>query len=240
MKLCQQQMTPVCLLFLALILFAALPAYSQHGSLGIDLGETSDRFGAQPRTTTGEVDIEGQGILFKRVSPAGDPNIVIGGELQLPVDTSTHAPEFAAFVGPEFNLGSHFVLGFHVQVRKIYPPTSDVNQFFFPRYKMLVLEIPAVAEYKFGPGNNAFLRVQASPEFAPHYNQSSSGPSPFPGPTIDHAYTLRGSVGYNFTHWYAKVNYETRYFKFSNNLGNPNNLANWRSDKASAGVGVRF
>ena len=106
-------------------------------------------------------------IVFNRANTPGDPNIVVGGEAQLPVDTSTHAPEFAGFVGPEFNIGKHFILGFHAQVRKIYPPTSDVNGLFFPRYKMLLLEIPAVAEYHFGSSGHAFIRAQVSPEFAP-------------------------------------------------------------------------
>ena len=240
MKLCTKQIVRVFLFFLALFIVTSHRAYSQRSSFGIDLGETTDRFGALARTTTGEADIEGSVIVLNRANSPGDPNVVAGGEAQLPVDTSTHAPEFAGFVGPEFNIGKHFMLGFHAQVRKIYPPTSDVNGFFFPRYKMLLLEIPAVAEYRFGSSGHAFIRAQVSPEFAPHYNQSSSGPSAFPGPSFDHAYTIRASAGYTFGRWYAKANYETRYFKFATNLGNPNNLNNWRSDKASAGIGVAF
>jgi hypothetical protein len=240
MKLCKKQIASALLFFFALFFLPALPAYSQRSTFGIDLGETTDRFGALARTTTGEADIEGKVVIFNRASNQGDPNIVVGGEAQLPVDTSTHAPEVAAFAGPEFNLGNHLVLGFHAQVRKLYPPTSDVNGLFFPRYKMLLFEIPAVVEYKFGTGGHAFIQGQISPEFAPHYTRSSSGTSPFPGPTLDHGYDARASVGYRFGRWYLKANYETRFFKFATNLGNPNNLANWRTDKASAGLGVVF
>jgi hypothetical protein len=246
MKRCKMQMIRVCFFSLAIFLLTALPSYGQQAfgqqrsTFGIDLGQTSDRFGALPRTTTGEADVEGKFIVLQHASSQGDPNIVAGGEILLPVDTSTHASEFAAYAGPEFLIGSHLMLGFHAQVRKIYPPNSDVNGLFFNRYKMLLLELPAVLEYRFGSARHAFIQGQVSPVFAPHYTASSAGASQFPHPSLDHAYTIRGSVGYTFGRWYAKASYETRYLKFSNNLGNPMNLNSWRSDKASGGIGVVF
>jgi len=34
--------------------------------------------------------------------------------------------------------------------------------------------------------------------------------------------------------------YETRYFSFIENAGNPNNLYNWKSNLAAGGVGFSF
>jgi hypothetical protein len=62
-----------------------------------------------------------------------------------------------------------------------------------------------------------------------------------PHPSFDHGYTFRGSVGYTFGKWwYVKGSYETRYFKFADNLGNPSSLYNWKSNLITGGVGLRF
>ncbi len=222
------------------IFLAAVPAHSQRGTFGIDIGQTTDRFGALPRTTALVGDIEGQFVVLERASKEGDPNIVAGGEIRLPADTSSHANEFAAFAGPDFHLGNHFILGIHAQARKIYQPTSFTDGQFFTRYKMLFLELPVVAEYRFGALKRGFVQAQGSWEFSPHFTNPKTGAPAFPHPNLDHGYFLRGSAGYTFGHWYLKASYESRFFKFQQNLGNPNNLNNWRTDRVTGGVGFAF
>ena len=243
MKLRLKLSARLCLLFLTVFFMTKLPAYCQRVTFGLDAGETADRFGGLARTTTAELGLDGQWLVRQGNHKEGMFDLVVGGEIRLPTNTTDHANEFAAYAGPIFWAGSHFSVGFHAQVHKIYLPPSDVNGAFFPRNKMLLLELPAVLEYRFGASGaarHAFVQAQIAPEFAPHYTAPSSGPSPFPNPQLDHGYFIRGSAGYTFGKWYAKATYETRYFKFSKELGNPNNLYNWRTDLASGGIGVIF
>jgi hypothetical protein len=241
MKLGKSQLVRVCVLLAAALLFVALPASAQvgqHGMFGLDFGETSDRFGALPKTTAALGEVSGQfTVLSPNSIKEGWPSLVAGGEVRFPSDTSNHATEFAVFVGPMFRINPALSLGFRGQVRKIYLPSSTVDGQIFDRYKMELLELPLVVQYKFGPDHRAFFEAQGVPEFTPRFR----GASILPSPNLDHAYSIRGTVGYNFGKWYARASYETRYFKFTNvNLGNPNGLYNWRSDNATAGVGLVF
>jgi len=240
MKLCQKLTARLCLLFLAVLFLTKLPAHAQRVTLGFDAGETTDRFGALPRATTPELGFDGEWLIRQGNHKEGMFDLVTGGEIRLPADTAAHAPEFAAYAGPIWWAGSHFSIGFHAQVRKVYLPTSEINGVFFARNRMLLLELPAVLQYRFGGGLRAFVQAQIAPEFAPHYYSPSTGPTGFPNPQLDHGYFFRGSAGYNFGKWYAKATYENRFFKFSNEVGNYENLYNWRTDLASVGVGVRF
>ena len=240
MKPCSKLTARLSLLFFTLFFLTTLPAYCQRVTLGIDAGETSDRFGGLARATTAEGIIDGQWVVIQPNHKQGFPDIVVGGEIRLPANTSAHAPELAAYAGPIFWAGSHLSLGFHAQVRKIYLPTSNLSGVFFARDKMMLLELPAVLEYRFGAARHAFLQAQVSPEFSPHFTQPSSGPTPFPHPSLDHGYFIRGTAGYTFGKWYAKATYESRYFKFSPVLGNFNDLYNWRTNLVTGGVGFVF
>jgi hypothetical protein len=241
MPRCPKLIAHVCLLFLAVISLTKLPAYAQRGTIDIEAGQTSDKFGGLARTTAAEVGIDGEGIVIQGNHKDGMPDIVAGGEIRLPADTSAHAPEFAAYAGPMFWAGSHFRIGFHAQVRKIYRPTSEVNGVFFTRDRMMLLELPAVLECRFGgAARHAFIEGQISPEFSPHYTAPSGGPATVPNPTLDHGYSIRGSAGFTFGKWYAKATYATRYFKFAPVTQNPYNLYNWRTDFVTGGVGIVF
>jgi hypothetical protein len=225
---------------ITLLFLAAIPAYSQRATLGIDLGQTSDKFGGLARSTAVEGDIEGKFAVFARTDEKGAPSIVAGGEAQLPADTSSHATEFAGYIGPEFWFSDHFSAGFHAQIRKAYLPTSEVNNLFFNRYKMVLFEIPLVLEYRSSSAEkHVFVQAQITPEFSPRLQATSDNMSS-PRPNLDHGYMIRGSAGYTFGRWYVKANYETRYFKFLNNTGNPNGLYNWRKDLVTGGVGFVF
>jgi hypothetical protein len=245
MKLCKAQFVRVCLLLAAALFLIVLPASAQlgqHGMLGLDFGETTDRFGALPRSTAAIGDVSGQ---FTVLSPSGIkegwPSLVAGGEIRFPSDTSNHATEFAVFAGLMFRVNPNLSVGFHGQVRKIYLPSSTVDGQIFSRDKMELLETPLVIQYKFGPERRAFVEAQGFPGFTPRFRPPSTGDTGLPSPDLDHSYSIRGTVGYNFGKWYARASYETRYFKFTdNNLGNPNGLYNWRSDNATAGVGLVF
>jgi len=242
MNLCKP---PIVALFLLALCFAPL-AHSQQPqpapdrvNLDIDVGQTSDKFGGLARTTSVEAGIEGKVVILEHASK-GDPNIVAGGEILAPGDTSSHAPELALFGGPEFYFSSHITAGIHVQLRKLYTPSrEEPNNLFFSRYKMTLLELPVVLNFKFGPRNRVFLQAQGSPEFSPHYTNPSQTPA-FPHPNLDHGYALRGSFGYNFGRWYAKATYQTRYFRFISNSNNPLGLYNWRTDQILGGVGLNF
>jgi len=239
MNLGRKQLVLIYILIIP-ILLAAVPAFGQRATFGIDVGQTSDRFGALPRNSALVGDIEGEVVVLERASKQGDPNIVAGGEIRLPADTSAHANEFAGFAGADFHLGDRFILGIHVQARKIYQPTSFTDGQFFTRYKMLFLEIPVVAEYRFGALKRGFVQVQGSWEFSPRFGDPKTGTPVYPHPTFDHGYFVRGSAGYTFGRWYAKATYESRFLKFQQDLGNPNNLNNWRTDRATGGVGFSF
>jgi len=239
MNLCHFRVPKSPILFLALILLASLPALSQRGTLGIDVGQTTDRFGSLSSASAVEGILNGKFTVLQGSGKQGDPSLVAGGEFRFPEDTSTHARELAGFVGPEFHFGN-LMLGFHGQARKIYLPTSQVNGFTFVRNNQLFLELPAVAEYKFGQDRRAFVRAEGIWEFNPRYSNTNNGTSAFPNPHLDHGYSLRGTAGYNFPHWYLRASYESRYFKYGQHIGNPEGLDNWRSDLISGGIGFVF
>jgi hypothetical protein len=233
MRRCKTQLVRVCL-----FLIAASPAYCQRSTFGIDVGQTSDKFGGLNRVSGLEADIEGQVTVLHSNPKKGGPGIVVGGEIRLPTDTANHAKEFAIFGGPHFQ-AHNFSFGFDAQVRKIYLPTANVNNQFFVRDKMELLELPLFVRYSFGSAQRAFIQVQGAPEFTPRFRSNGSTVQ-LPNPNFDHGYFIRGSAGYIFGKWYAKATYETRYFKFLSNPNNPLNLYNWRSDLITGGVGFVF
>jgi len=235
MNLCKTHVIPLCF-----FLLATVPAYCQRGTIGIDVGQTSDKFGGSARNTDLVGDLNGQLVVVQGSEKEGNPNVVVGGEMRFPSNTQNHASEYALFGGVMFGAHSAFSAGFHVQVRKILVPPSTENGETLNRDNMELLELPLVVHYRFGPGRNAFVEAQGAPEFKPHFKASSAGASPLPNPNFDYGYTLRGSVGYIFGKWYARGNYETRYFKFTQSSGNPNGLYNWRTDAITGGVGFVF
>jgi len=239
MRLCKTHFILICLLFLA-----AVPAYCQRGTIGLDVGQTSDKFGGLKAVNGLEADLEAQFVVIRGGGKQNWPSIVAGGELRFPTDTTYHATEYAVYGGPIFHFGGHFSAGFHVQVRKaLLPPNQNggVLGGVFNRLNLELLELPFVAQYKFGTApRHAFIEAQISPEFAPHYKNSVSGTYPLPTPHFDHGYDIRGSAGYIFGKWYAKATYETRYFKFTQTLGNPNEIYNWRTNVISGGAGFVF
>lgn len=233
MKRWQAPLLHMCVFFLAVI-----PAYCQRGTFGIEGAQTADRFGGLSRTTGAEAIINGEFIAWPSKDRNHGADIIAGGELRLPTDTQNHSKEYALFGGVAFHAGSSFLFGFHAQVHRIYLPPSDVSGQIFNRARLSVLELPGFVELKFGPGKNAFIRAEGGTEFNPHYKEPATAVTP--DPNLDHGYYVRGHVGYVFGKWYAKAGYETRYFKFRNNFGNPNSLYNWRSDMISGGVGFVF
>ncbi len=233
MKRCKTHLVRVCL-----FLLAAVPAYCQRNTFGVDVGQTSDKFGALGAVSGLEVNIEGQVTVLHPNAKKGGPSIVAGGEIRLPTDFASHAKEFAVYGGPSFQY-HNFSFGVNAQIRKIYLPTAFVDNQFFVRDKMELLEIPLVLRYNFGSAQRAFIQVQGAPEFTPRFRANGST-VPLPNPKFDHGYFVRGSVGYNFGKWYAKATYETRYFKFAENQNNPSGLYNWRTNLITGGVGFVF
>jgi hypothetical protein len=235
MKRCKTHLVRVCL-----FLLAAVPAYCQRGTIGIDVGQTSDKFGALAPVTGLEFDIDGQVTVIKANQKEGGPSIVAGGEVRIPSDVSfNHAKEYALFVGPSFQVHD-LSIGVNAQLRKIYLPTANVDNQLLNRDTMKLFQLPVVIKYAFGPGKRAFVQAQGEPEFSPHFHRSSAFGVALPNPNLDHGYTLRGSAGYTTGKWYVKGTYETRYFKFAENVGNPSNLYNWRSNLITGGVGFVF
>lgn len=234
MKRCATLAVGVCL-----FIMAVGPAHAQQrGYVGIDVGATSDTFDSLPTATGVGVGVDGQIAVLKSNPKTGAPSIVAGGEIVLPSDTQSHAKEYAVFGGPEFPF-RNFTFGFHAQLRKIYLPPSTVDNQNFVRDKMELLEIPIVVRYKFGPARRAFVQAEGAPEFSPRF-RSNGSLSGLPNPNFDHAYFIRGTVGYNFGKWYAKAAYQNRFFKFVENAGNPSNLYNWKTNSAYGGVGIVF
>ena len=234
MKRCKTLMVRLCLFLLAVV-----PAYCQRGTFGIDVGQTSDKFAGLSSVNGLVFGIDGQLTVIKGNQKQGGPSIVAGGEVRLPTDTANHAREYAVFGGPEFH-AHNFTFGVHAQIRKIVLPTATVDNQVFARNSMELLELPIVLKYTFGPDKKAFIQAQGAPEFSPRFHRSSASLVPLPNPNLDHGYFVRGSVGYNFGKWYAKATYENRYFKFTENAGNPTNLYNWRTNLISGGIGFSF
>jgi hypothetical protein len=233
MKRCTTHLVRVCLL-----LTLAVPAYSQRGTFGIDVGQTADKFGSLPSKSGLEAGIDGQLTIIQSNPKKGGPSIVAGGEIRLPTDTSNHAKEYALYGGLAFQV-HNLTIGADAQVRKIILPPANVNNQVFIRDKMELLEIPLVVKYTFGSSKRAFIQAQGAPEFSPRF-RSAGSLLQLPHPNFDHGYFVRASAGYVFGKWYAKATYETRYFKFEQNPNNPNNLYNWRSNLISGGVGFAF
>jgi len=234
MKLCKTHLVRACI-FLSL----AVPAYCQRGTFGIDVGQSSDKFDALPSVSGFQFGIDGQITVIKSNTKTNGPSIVAGGEIRLPSDTANHAREYALFGGPRFHW-KDLSIGFNAQVHRIILPTANVDNQFFARSRMDVLELPVVLRYNFLTDKKAFLEVEGAPEFSPRFKRSSATQVELPSPRLDHGYFVRGSVGYTFGNWYAKATYETRYFKFVPDQGNPNNLYNWKSNLVSGGVGFSF
>jgi hypothetical protein len=233
MKRCKTHLVRVCLL-----LTLAVPAYSQRGTFGIDVGQTTDKFGSLPSKSGLEAGIDGQLTIIQSNPKKGGPSIVAGGEIRLPTDTSNHAKEYALYGGLAFQV-HNLTIGADAQVRKIILPPANVNNQVFIRDKMELLEIPLVVKYTFGSSKKAFIQAQGAPEFSPRF-RSAGSLLQLPNPNFDHGYFVRASAGYVFGKWYAKATYESRYFKFAQNPNNPNNLYNWRSNLISGGVGFAF
>jgi len=223
-----------------LSLLAAIPAFSQRGTIDINAGETSDKFGALPSVTGAALDLNGELIVKKPSAKKGGPSIVAGGEVRVPSDDTNHAKEFAVFGGLAFQARSNFSIGVNAQIRKIDLPSATVDNQILVRYNMELIEAPIVLKYKFGPDNRAFIHVQGGPEFTPRFRPGASTQLVLPHPNFDHGYFVRGSVGYTFGNWYAQATYQTRYFKFEQNQNNPTNLYNWKSNMITGGVGLIF
>jgi hypothetical protein len=234
MKLCK------LVTFVCLFVLAAVPAYCQHGTFGIDLGQTTDRFGDLSRSSTGVAGFDGEVSVYQSKDLLHGTNIVVGGETRFPLHTDNHATEFAFYGGPVFHFTESFSASFHAQLRQAYLPASVIDGITYNRYNMRLLELPLILQYKFGPSHKAFVQAEAMPEFTPHMRNPSSGAPPYPHPLFDHGYTLRGVVGYNFGRWYAKATYESRYFRFQNTYPNPYGIYNWRTDLLTGGVGFSF
>ncbi|HXJ91125.1 MAG TPA: hypothetical protein VMS18_30235 [Candidatus Binatia bacterium] len=233
MKLCRTHLVRACL-----FLLAAVPAYCQRGTFGIDVGQTSDKFDSLSSVGGLVVGIDGQLTVIKGKETR--PSIVGGGEIRSPSDTGNHAREYAVFGGLHFQARG-LLIGFNVQLRQITLPTANVDNQFFARDRMRLLEVPLVINYKFGPNKRAFVEAQGAPEFTPHWHRPSSNQVALPNPRLDHGYFIRGTIGYTFAKWYyVKATYENRYFKFVPDLGNPNNLYNWKTNLISGGIGFTF
>jgi hypothetical protein len=224
--------------FLFILAPAPAPAQAQRGTLGIDLGETTDKFGSLSSQTAGEVRVEGEFNIIQS-GKDGNPNIVIGGEVDAPTDTNNHAKEYAVFGGPIFPIGN-FSAGFYAEIRKIVMPAALVDNQNLIRFNMELLEIPVVLKYKFGPDRRAFVQVQGEPEFTPRFRNASASQDGILHPNFNYAYTVRGGLGYNFGKWYVRGTYQLRSFQFTNNPNNPSGLYNWRSNAITGGIGLNF
>lgn len=234
MKRCKTQLVRVCL-----FLLAAVPAYCQRGTFGIDVGQTSDKFGSFSSVSGAEFDIDGQLTILRPNPKKGGPSIVAGGEIRLPFDAQNHAKEYRVYGGPAFQV-RNLTIGVNAQVHKINLPPANVQGQVFIRDAFELFELPVVVKYAFGSGKHAFVQAEGGPEFTPRFKKQAGSLVSLPNPNFDHGYFLRGSAGYIFGKYYVKATYENRYFSFANNPNNPSALYNWKSSLISGGVGFAF
>lgn len=240
MKRCKTHLVhPVIFLIFLLV---TVPGFAQRGSFDVNAGEAQDKFDTLGNANSVVLDINGEVTVKKPSAKHGGPSIVAGGEIRVPGDTNNHSKEYAVYGGLAFQARSDLSFGFDAQIRKIYLPSANVDNQFFVRGIFEFLEIPLVVKYNFGPDHRAFIHLKGAPEFTPRFHAPSSTLTAvsLPGPNFDHAYFVRGSLGYTFGKLYVQGTYETRFFKFERNPNNPSNLYNWKSNMITAGVGVNF
>lgn len=234
MKHCLRQFACGCVVCLITI-----PAVCQRGNIGLDVGQVTDKFDSLPPSTDAFVDLNGQLTVIKPSEKKGGPGVVAGAELRSPTDTTNHPREYAVYAGLVFRYRD-LSIGVDAQGRKIILPAAIVNNQILNRDTMELFELPVKIKYPFGPGKHAFIEAQGEPEFTPRFHKNGPSLVALPSPNFDHGYSLRGNIGYSFGKWYAKGSYESRYFKFIENAGNPDGLYNWRSRLISGGVGITF
>src|ERR1035437_4842140 len=145
--------------FFLLFLLVTVPAYCQRGTLDLNVGETSDKFGALATVTGTALDINGELTVIKPSAKNGGPSIVAGGEVRVPTDTANHAKEFAVYGGIAFGV-RNLSIGVNAEVRKILMPAAFVNGQVLNRDNLELLELPLVIKYKFGPGKRAFVEAR--------------------------------------------------------------------------------
>lgn len=239
MKCSKAHLVCVCV-----FLLAAISAYGQQRiNLGVDAGATSDQFGSQSTVTGPVVNLNAQGIILFANKKNGGPDVLAGGEAILPTDTGNHAKEYNVYGGLRWHTGN-LTFGFDGGIRKIYPPTAFIDNQYYDRDTMELLEIPGTIRYNFWREKRAYVQIQGAPEFGPRLKVPASS-SLFTNPVLykpnfDHAYFIRPSIGYNFGKWYACATYENRFFRFQNNANNPEGLYNWKTNAITGGVGVSF
>lgn len=218
----------------------AVPSQAQRANFSLDAGEAADRFGGGTRSTDVVGVLDGEVIFYKSPDRDRGADVVVGGELRFPKDTNNHASEQAIYAGPAFHFGKNLSAGVHIQFRRIVlPPEFGVGQ-VFNRDHMELIELPPFIQYNFLSSRRAFLRAEGGVEFSPRFHNSPAGAEPFPHPQLEHGYMVRATLGYSFGKWYVKATGQTRYFKFNPNIGNPDQLYNWRSDFVTGGVGITF
>ncbi len=71
----QTPMVAVCFLFMA-----AVPAFCQRGMLGINFGQTSDRFGTLSRNSSAEAVVDGEMIVLQSPDKDHGADVVAGTE----------------------------------------------------------------------------------------------------------------------------------------------------------------
>ena len=69
-----------------LFLLATVPAYCQRGTLDLNVGQVSDKFGDLAPVTSAVLDVNGQFTVIKPSPKNGGPSIVAGGEIRVPSD----------------------------------------------------------------------------------------------------------------------------------------------------------
>ena len=157
-----------------LFLLVGVPAYCQRGTFGLDARpDVRQIWITSVRSQALGADIEGQVIILHPNPKRGGPGIVAGGEIRLPTDTQNHAKEFAVFGGADFQLHD-LSIGVDAQVRKIYLPPAKVDNQFFVRDKMELVEIPVVLKYMFGSQKRVFIQAEGAPEFTPHFRDAGA------------------------------------------------------------------
>ena len=190
-----------------------VPAYGQRGTLDIDAGEVTDKFGAQPQVTAADFGLNGQVTLIQATKDGG-PSIVAGGELRVP---PTPPPMPAST--PSSAVRSSPWQFFHRRQR---PGPQDSScptlTWMEPSWTATTWNCsnsPSSSDTNSVPTSALSSRPTASPNSLPTTNRLPCQPVGVPHPNFDYGYTVRGSVGYNFGKWYVKGTYETRYFKFA-------------------------
>jgi hypothetical protein len=232
----------------------ALPCMAQKGTILVDFGQASSRFGSL-NAQTGSTLIVGANLRVASAVENGSGLVTsANGEFRYSGygdAANGNFMEIAGSFGPSFFFANHFSFGGGIGMREMLLPNDTYmvggQVQTFDRTSFLSMELPFNGKVTFGPAGRGYVSGQytlvwpiVNNTYTDNLGNTYQTGTTFPN--SDHAYNMKGSVGYVLPHGILlRGNYEDRYYKFqADGTNNPYNLYNLRQKMITAGVGKTF